>query len=108
MGVGGAVATATIGPMVTATPTTIGPITVRASAFGSASKGVYPRSAGFLLEPIGFTLVVPQDWIRSRWTPRKPVADPDTEASEYCSEAFVLSAGICKPNVSGAICPSLS
>ena len=53
IGVGGAVAgtaTPTTGA-VTATPTTIGPITVRASAFGSASNGVCPRSAGFSFGP---------------------------------------------------------
>jgi hypothetical protein len=68
VGVGGAVAG-------TATPTTIGPITVRASAFGSASKRVCRRSAGFSFGTYRASRwSFPQDW--SRWTPRKPVADP--------------------------------
>ena len=45
MGIGGAVATAT--------PTTIGPITVRASAFGSASEGSAPRGLLLLVAPLG-------------------------------------------------------
>ena len=41
-----------VGVVGTATPTTIGLIGVRASAFGSASKGV-PLARASLLEPIG-------------------------------------------------------